>query len=116
MKVLCCGDRDWKRKDIIKRELKKLPKGTTIIEGECRGADLLSLAVAIELGFEIMRFPAQWEVYGRAAGVLRNQQMLDEGKPDLVLAFHSSIERSRGTRDMIQREKQQKIPVQLIKE
>jgi len=47
MRVLCCGDRNWKRKDVIRRELEKLPKRTIIIEGECRGADLLSKAVAL---------------------------------------------------------------------
>jgi len=116
MRVLCCGDRNWKRKDVIRRELEKLPKGTIIIEGECRGADLLSKAVALELGFKVERFPAEWELYGRAAGPIRNQQMLDEGKPDLVLAFHSEIEKSRGTEDMIRRAEREGIPVRLIKE
>ena len=46
-------------------------------------------------------FPAQWSKYGRAAGPLRNTQMLSEGNPDIVLAFHDNIKRSRGTRNMI---------------
>jgi len=116
MRVLCCGDRNWRRKDIIRRELEKLPKGTTIIEGECRGADCLSRIVALELGFKVERFPAKWRVYGRAAGPIRNQQMLDEGNPDLVLAFHGAIEKSQGTRDMIRRAKKRGIPVHLIQE
>ena len=39
----------------------------------------------------------------RAAGPIRNQRMLVEGKPDLVIAFHDDLESSRGTKDMIKR-------------
>ena len=49
----------------------------------------------------IIKFPADWNKYGKAAGVLRNQQMLDEGHPDLVVYFHKDIENSKGTKDMI---------------
>lgn len=48
-------------------------------------------------------FPADWKRYGKAAGPIRNQQMIDEGKPDLVLAFHENINESRGTKDMVAR-------------
>jgi hypothetical protein len=48
-------------------------------------------------------FPAQWHKYGRAAGPKRNQQMLDEGKPDLVIAFGGL--NGRGTNDMVRRSK-----------
>ena len=44
-------------------------------------------------------FPADWEKYGKGAGPRRNKQMLDEGNPDLVVAFPGG----RGTADMIQR-------------
>lgn len=32
-------------------------------------------------------FPADWDKYGKSAGYIRNQQMLDEGCPDYVVAF-----------------------------
>ena len=44
-------------------------------------------------------FPADWKVRGRAAGHIRNQQMLDEGRPHLVVAFPGG----RGTADMVRR-------------
>ncbi|KKN01348.1 hypothetical protein LCGC14_1128740 [marine sediment metagenome] len=40
-------------------------------------------------------------MYGKAAGPIRNKQMLDEGQPHLVLAFHDNIEESTGTKDMV---------------
>jgi len=102
-RVLCCGDRNWTDKAKIRLALEQLPPGTVIIHGDARGADRLSGEVAEELGFEVVKFPAQWARYGRGAGPIRNQQMLDEGKPTMVLAFHSNIEESKGTRDMITR-------------
>ena len=42
---------------------------------------------------------ANWAELGRKAGPIRNQQMLDEGRPTLVVAFPGG----RGTADMIRR-------------
>lgn len=48
---------------------------------------------------EERRYPAQWSLHGRSAGPRRNQRMLDEGRPDLVLAFPGA----RGTADLVRR-------------
>lgn len=115
--VLLCGDRNWTNKEIIKRELlplKTYNPNIVIITGACRGADLLGEEVANELGFQIRSYPADWKQYGKGAGPIRNQQMIDENKVDLVIAFHSNIESSRGTKDMVNRAKLKKIPVILI--
>lgn len=74
-------------------------KPTMVIHGGARGADKLAGEVAKELGIEVVVFPANWELYGKRAGYVRNQLMLDAGKPSLVLAF--PIGESRGTRMMI---------------
>lgn len=105
MKVLVCGDRNYRRMDLIERELKKLPSDTVIIHGAAPGADTLAGFVADRIGLKVVNdgkgFPADWGRYGRGAGPVRNQQMLDEGKPDIILAFHDDIEDSRGTKNMI---------------
>jgi hypothetical protein len=101
MRILVCGDRNYKRMDIIERELKGFPSDTIVIHGEASGADTLGAFVAKRLGMEIIPFPAKWHIYGRGAGPMRNGQMLDEGKPDLILAFHDDIKDSKGTKDMI---------------
>ena len=51
----------------------------------------------------VLAFPADWDKYHKAAGHIRNQQMLTEGKPTLVLAFHHDLARSKGTKDMVRR-------------
>jgi len=103
MRVLVCGSRDWFDKDKIKQELEMLGSITLLIHGDCRGADTLAVQIAKELNIEIKAFPANWKLYGLSAGPKRNQQMLDEGKPDYVLAFHDDIKSSKGTKDMISR-------------
>ena len=102
MRVLICGDRNWKDGRAIKRELVKLKSVQCVIEGEASGADTLGRIVAELLDIPVQPFPAQWKVYGMAAGPIRNRQMLAEGKPDLVLAFHPEIEKSRGTKNMVE--------------
>jgi hypothetical protein len=41
--------------------------------------------------------------------------MLDEGKPDLVLAFHENIDESKGTRDMVHRARGAGVKVVIFK-
>ena len=40
--------------------------------------------------------------------------MLDEGQPDLVLAFHANIAASTGTADMLGQAKKRGIPTRLL--
>lgn len=58
-----------------------------IIQGGAKGADSLASTWAKDRGIEQILFPAQWDKYGKAAGFLRNTEMLEVGKPDLVIAF-----------------------------
>jgi len=116
MNVLICGSRDWNNVELILDRLSSIPKGSTLIHGGCRGADLLGAQIGKELGLKVVCFPAEWTKNGRAAGPLRNQKMIDEGKPDLVLAFHNNIDSSRGTKDMLSRARKHNIPYEIIKE
>lgn len=99
MRVLVCGGRTYgKNKDLsinqeqvnsLYRELDGLRANypnITIIEGEAKGADTLARLWAEMYEIPILKFPANWEAYGKSAGTIRNTQMLDIGKPDLVLA------------------------------
>jgi hypothetical protein len=102
-KVLISGDRDWVNEARIKGILWRLKaKGyDTIIEGEARGADSIARDVGKSLGFIIDPYPAKWDIYHKAAGPIRNTQMLKEGKPELIVAFHDNIKSSKGTKDML---------------
>lgn len=115
MKILVCGDRNWTNYQLIYLRLKEYPVDTMIIEGDASGADRLAGEAAKELGMSLMVFPADWNQYGKAAGPIRNNQMLDEN-PDLVIAFHNNISASRGTRHCVTEARKRRIPVQLISE
>lgn len=115
MRVLICGSRDWTDRATIRECLEGYGPGTVVLEGEARGADTLAREIAEELGFAVLAFPADWKRFGRAAGPIRNQRMLDEGRPDMVIAFHDDISRSRGTADMIRRAMKRGIPTKTIR-
>lgn len=117
MRVLVCGDRNWRDRDFIYKELDKLAKEISIdciIEGDARGADRIAGYWARRNRILNLKFPADWHTLGRKAGPLRNIQMLDEGKPDLVLAFHDDIDNSKGTKHMITIAQERNIPVRLF--
>jgi hypothetical protein len=94
--------------------LKEYPVSITLIHGNCRGADKLSGEVAEELGFNVEVFNAQWHIYGRAAGIIRNKAMIEKGKPDMVYAFHEDLNGSKGTKDTVRRARERQIPVRVI--
>jgi hypothetical protein len=72
-----------------------------IIEGGAKGADSIARDWAMSRQRPLLIFPAHWDRYGRAAGPMRNKQMLEKGKPDIVLAYHNDLEHSKGTRNMV---------------
>jgi hypothetical protein len=116
MRVLICGSRDWDDVACIERVVQELAAADpdlVVIEGEARGADSIARDAARRLGVPVIKYPADWVSYGRAAGPMRNQQMLDAG-PDLVVAFHPNIAESKGTRDMVMRAGRAGIPVRLV--
>lgn len=83
-----------------------------MIEGEAKGADKMARYWAGQNGIPVEPYPALWDKYSRAAGPIRNQQMLDEGKPTYAIAFYDRPrDESRGTADMVRRLKAAEIPV-----
>lgn len=109
MRLLVCGDRNWTDKEAIKTRLRYF-KPDVVIHGKARGVDRLAGEAAEELGIPVIAFPAEWKKYGLAAGPIRNQQMLNEGQPNHVAAFHTDIENSKGTKDMVTRARKAGIP------
>lgn len=82
-----------------------------IIHGAAPGADGCAAAWASANGVATRAFPADWKTHGMAAGPVRNRQMLDEGKPDLVIAFPGGA----GTRNMVLQAQGAGVPVREVK-
>lgn len=74
-----------------------LPTDIVIISGMAKGADTCAVNWAVINWCHVDEYRAEWDKYGKRAGYIRNQQMLDEGKPDLVVAFPGG----RGTAMMV---------------
>ena len=117
MRVLVTGSRDgmsaaaasWLKERL--RGLVAEHDEVTLIEGGAGGVDAQASEIAEALEIRQERHMALWGTYGKAAGPIRNQEMLDSGV-DLVLAFPGP--QSRGTRDMVRRSKSANIPVQVF--
>lgn len=107
LRVLVCGDRNWTDRRCIAEKLEALhcAADLVVIHGGCRGADQIAGEIAEGLDVSVETYWANWKRFGLGAGPIRNQQMLDEGKPDLVLAFHPDLSQSKGTADMVRRAK-----------
>lgn len=119
MRVLVCGGRDFDDRSAMARALRRFKPTTptdddlaehVIITGGASGADELAAQYAEVFGIRLRVYPADWRTHGRAAGPIRNQRMLDEGKPDLVIAFPGG----RGTADMVRRARAAGVKVEEI--
>lgn len=109
MKVLVCGGRDYADRDKVFGVLDGcLAAGevSVVIHGGARGADSLAHEWAISRGIPPAVFPALWSEHGKAAGMIRNRQMLAE-RPSLVIAFPGG----RGTANMVGIAKKAGVPV-----
>jgi len=116
MNVLICGDRNWTDRLAIRTWIAKLQDFgyDTVIEGGARGADSLAKEEAYAAGMNVREFSADWRRYGRAASPIRNAQMLTEGKPQLVVAFHKDLTNSRGTANMVKQAKEAGVSVIVV--
>lgn len=98
MRLLVTGGRNFNDAQTLRRILGSLdPQPTYLAQGGARGADMLAKHWAEDTGVYVDTFPANWEKHGRAAGPIRNEEMLQVVKPDAVLAFPGNV----GTKHMI---------------
>ena len=120
MKVLVCGGRNYDKADVwnwLEQNLydhvyavtrtHPIPPLTTIIHGGAQGADEGAGDWAKSEGCRVQIFKADWKKHGKAAGPIRNQQMIDVGQPDIVIAFPGG----KGTADMVRRASAAGVPV-----
>lgn len=136
-RMLVCGDRKWLKHylpdgtiDAVK--VRSIRRGSyrildmmarkmnadTLIEGCADGADRLAErwtfaqeTLGPDLIKQHLHFPALWDKHGRSAGPIRNIQMMDEGKPDFVVALHDNLSDSKGTKHMVSIADKAGIPV-----
>ena len=110
MRLIVCGGRTYGDHFRVFAELDRIEAHSGIdclIHGGCRGADLHASSWATRHGKLQECYSADWDRYGLSAGPKRNQRMLEESKPDAVLAFPGGP----GTADMVRRAKSAGVTV-----
>lgn len=115
MKIIFCGDRKWQDRDLVTQVMSAIKANIgefVVIEGGAKGADAIAHDAAkhyVNLPFET--YDAQWTEYGKAAGPIRNREMLINGQADAVVAFHNDIQSSKGTANMVTQARKAAKPV-----
>jgi SLOG family YspA-like protein len=104
VKIIVTGSRIWTNESIIRNAFALIamrlgPENMTIVHGACpSGADYLSDNIARAwTGMTVKAYPADWAKHGKAAGPIRNMEMVD-GNLDALCALAFPIDQSRGTR------------------
>ena len=113
MKLAIIGSRDFNDYDTLVDFLwryKDSENIDSIISGGAKGADLLGKKYAKDIGFYYVEFLPDWDKYGKAAGFIRNQQIVDAC--DEVIAFWDG--KSKGTQDTINKAKKAKKPTFIV--
>ena len=111
MKIAVIGSRGFEDYIRLEEVLNELNQIECIISGGAKGADRLAEVYADANGIPKKIFPAQWGTHGRAAGMIRNKDIVDAS--DLVIAFWDGA--SRGTKHTIEYSKKKGVPVKVIR-
>lgn len=113
MKLAVVGSRSFSDYDLLKEKLDKIHSRKTVrlvVSGGAAGADRLAEKWAGENGIEVKVFFPDWQKYGKRAGFLRNEQIIESA--DVVIAFWDG--HSRGTQHSINLAKNRDIPVHVV--
>ena len=131
IRVIVCGDRHWgvarknaptskvelaeSQRRTIHDRIKRLSQAAyvEVIVGGATGADSYAESEARALNLDVRVVQAQWGRYGDGAGPKRNRKMLSL-RPDLVIAFHRDLLKSRGTRHMVTIARKAGVTVEVI--
>ncbi len=110
LRVLVCGGRMYADRERIFQVLGDLHRERgieVILHGAASGADLLSVVWADKNGLRAIAFPADWARDRKLASQKRNQKIISDGQPNLLVAFPGG----KGTAEMIRLAKAQGIHV-----
>lgn len=113
-KVIIAGGRDFNNYPLLQEKcdaiLKDIKEDITVVSGTARGADLLGEEYSRNRSYQLVYFPANWRLYGKSAGPVRNREMAEYA--DALIAFWDG--ESRGTKHMIETAREKNLKVRII--
>ena len=98
MKTIIAGSRTINSPEIVAEAI--IESGfdiTEVVSGTARGVDSVGEQIARDFGIPVSRFPADWYVFGKIAGVMRNKEMAKYADAAIVVWDGSS----KGSANMI---------------
>lgn len=125
LRIIIAGSRDFNDYKLLKTSIRDILKNASlkdinkikIISGTARGADQLGERFAKQFKLEVIKFPADWDSFGKSAGYIRNEEMakysVKNGNYGMLVAFWDG--ESRGTKHMINLAKKHGLEVHVIK-
>ena len=93
VRVVVSGSPKYANRDAIYRKLDEIRErigeehGMRVVHGDRKGLDRTVQAWAKETGVEATEVPEDWDRNPRSAGYARNEEMLDDHDPHLVVLF-----------------------------
>lgn len=120
MNILVCGGRHFTNVPVLWMWLdefaaKQIEPGVRLVidgasddvAGPYKGADYWAHQWSLARNIPHVRCHAKWDAHGRAAGPIRNAEMIERCKPDCVIAFAGGA----GTADMVRKARTAGLPV-----
>lgn len=109
-KIAVVGSRDYEYLEKVSRFIDSLPIECEIVSGGGGVVDNLAEQRAKKRGMKVKIFRADWKKYGKAAGPMRNSQIVEYC--DSVVAFWDGM--SKGTKDTITKAENAGKPVLVV--
>ena len=124
IRIIIAGGRKFNDYEMLKRTMLKFIRKLhdhidfnkiEIISGNANGTDKLGEKFAREYNYNLSVMPAQWDLHGKSAGYVRNNEMLvyaKEADYSVLVAFWDG--KSKGTKDMIDTSRKSLDTVEVI--
>lgn len=125
IRIIVAGGRDFKDNDLLSDTIKgyledigitNSSKQIKFVSGTAIGADVLGEQFAHTYGYDVIRFPADWNKFGKSAGYRRNAEMAKfasvDGNKGILIAFWDG--KSKGTKHMIDLAKRYGLNVHVV--
>lgn len=127
LRIIVAGSRNFKDYQLLSDTLMQYledmddtdvvdnPSQVKFISGTARGADSLGEQFAYTYEYEVVRFPADWDTYGKSAGYRRNVEMAKYASEAYGVLFAFWDGNSKGTKHMIDLAKRYGLEVHVVK-
>ena len=126
LRIIVAGSRGFKNYDLLRdtlmdyldfmddKDVVDNPSQVKFISGTAKGADTLGEQFAYTYEYDVIRFPADWNTYGRSAGYRRNAEMAKYASEAYGVLFAFWDGQSKGTKHMIDLAKRYGLEVHVV--